>query len=140
MDYTKNEKEDVSRRVKKYAADRKKVERDEKKVRREFGKKLEKTKGADKGSSAVRKLLANVKCLYEMLIDSEYRISWQTKAWIVFALVYFISPLDAIPDAIPVLGLLDDALLVAFVVHQLQGDIVEYRKFRRESGRPLLAS
>ncbi|MCL4750432.1 MAG: DUF1232 domain-containing protein [Myxococcales bacterium] len=72
-----------------------------------------------------------------MLIDPDYTVSWGTKAATVFALAYFVSPVDAIPDAVPVVGYLDDALVVAWVVHMLRGDIADYRKFREEKGRPL---
>jgi uncharacterized membrane protein YkvA (DUF1232 family) len=38
---------------------------------------------------------------------------------IVSAVVYFVSPFDLIPDSIPVLGLVDDASVLTFVVQTL---------------------
>ena len=40
------------------------------------------------------------------------RTPWYARAWIVLVLAYALSPIDLIPDFIPVLGLLDDLLLV----------------------------
>lgn len=85
----------------------------------------------------LRDLALNVVSLYEMLVDPDYTIGWKTKAGIIFALGYFISPVDAIPDVVPVAGYLDDALVVIFVVHLLSGDIVKYREFRQNARRPL---
>lgn len=40
------------------------------------------------------------------------RVPWQVKALAVLVAAYALSPIDLIPDFIPVLGLLDDLLLV----------------------------
>ena len=52
-------------------------------------------------------------CILFYVLQQSTTPSW-AKSLIIAALGYFISPLDAIPDAIPVFGQLDDwALLVA---------------------------
>ena len=40
------------------------------------------------------------------------RTPWQAKALSVFVVAYALSPIDLIPDFIPVIGYLDDALLL----------------------------
>lgn len=40
------------------------------------------------------------------------RTPWYAKAWLSLVLLYAASPIDLIPDFIPVLGLLDDLLIV----------------------------
>ncbi len=40
------------------------------------------------------------------------RTPWLAKLFVVFILAYIISPIDIIPDFIPVLGLLDEAILI----------------------------
>lgn len=40
-------------------------------------------------------------------------VSWKTKATVIAALGYLISPIDACPDAIPVVGLADDASVIS---------------------------
>lgn len=46
---------------------------------------------------------------------------------LVFTLVYFITPVDLIPDIIPALGLTDDISLVYFVFKNLAEDIAKFR-------------
>lgn len=40
------------------------------------------------------------------------RTPWYARAWALLVLAYALSPIDLIPDFIPVLGQLDDLLLV----------------------------
>ena len=49
--------------------------------------------------------------------DGQYRdISENTLVVIVAAIVYIVNPLDVIPDALPALGYLDDATVLALAV------------------------
>jgi len=45
------------------------------------------------------------------------------------ALAYFTEPDDLIPDHIPGLGFLDDAIMVELVVRELEHEIEAYRDF-----------
>lgn len=47
----------------------------------------------------------------------------------VAALVYFLSPIDLIPDAIPIVGYLDDAAVVGFALTTIHNDIQSYRQW-----------
>jgi uncharacterized membrane protein YkvA (DUF1232 family) len=40
------------------------------------------------------------------------RVPWYAKAWILLVVAYAFSPIDLIPDFIPVLGYLDDLIIV----------------------------
>ena len=40
------------------------------------------------------------------------------------------SPIDLIPDFIPGIGHVDDAMVVAYVVHKISEEIVRYRAAR----------
>ena len=71
--------------------------------------------------------------LYEMLRDSvrgDYEAPWASLAMIVGALVYVISPLDLIPDFIPVIGWGDDAAVVVATIKTIQGDLRDYAQWR----------
>ncbi len=51
------------------------------------------------------------------------RISAANKALIIGALGYLISPLDVVPDAIPIAGLADDLGVLIFVLKKVWTDI-----------------
>lgn len=50
------------------------------------------------------------------------KVSMRDKALIVGALGYLISPLDVIPDGIPIAGLSDDLAVLFFVLHKVWGE------------------
>ena len=53
------------------------------------------------------------------------KVSVKDKAIIIGALGYLISPLDVIPDAIPIAGLGDDLAVLIYVLNKVWGDISE---------------
>ncbi|MEM9145182.1 MAG: DUF1232 domain-containing protein [Pseudomonadota bacterium] len=58
----------------------------------------------------MRRLLTDLAVLW--LAARDRRVSWAAKALAAAVVLYAVSPIDLIPDAIPVIGLLDDLLLV----------------------------
>ena len=51
------------------------------------------------------------------------KVTVKDKAIIIGALGYLISPLDVIPDAIPIAGLGDDMAVLLFVLNKVWGDV-----------------
>ena len=49
---------------------------------------------------------------------------------IVSALIYFVSPVDLIPDVIPVAGHLDDAAVVGACLALVKSDLDDYKEWR----------
>ena len=49
---------------------------------------------------------------------------------IICALIYFLSAIDLIPDVLPVIGLADDAAVVALTFKLVHDDVVEYKSWR----------
>jgi uncharacterized membrane protein YkvA (DUF1232 family) len=66
-------------------------------------------------------------------VRGEYRdVPWESIAVAIGAIIYFVSPVDAIPDVIPGVGYIDDAAVIAFVVVSIQGDLEEFREWEAE--------
>jgi len=61
-------------------------------------------------------------------------LSAQTLVAIVAALLYFINPLDVVPDFIPGLGYVDDAALIAWLLKSLAGDLDQFRNWEQSGG------
>jgi uncharacterized membrane protein YkvA (DUF1232 family) len=56
--------------------------------------------------------------------QGEYRdISTQNLLVIVAAIIYFISPFDVIPDSVPILGQIDDAMVVRLAMESVRADL-----------------
>lgn len=56
---------------------------------------------------------------------------------IVSALVYFVSPIDVVPDSIPFFGYFDDAAVVAACWKLVESDVKEYVIWREENGKEI---
>ncbi len=67
--------------------------------------------------------------------NGSYRqVSAQGLLMIVAAVVYFVSPIDLIPDFILGLGLIDDATVLAWTIRACAGDLAAFLAW--ESGHP----
>ena len=55
--------------------------------------------------------------LYAMLRDKEFAMAWSSKTMVIAGLLYFISPIDLLPDYIPILGYIDDAFVMSVVMN-----------------------
>ena len=58
----------------------------------------------------VEDMMSEVYALY--LARNDPRIPWYAKAVIVLTVLYALSPIDLIPDFIPVFGYLDDLIII----------------------------
>lgn len=68
--------------------------------------------------------------------SGEYKgIPTTTLAGGVAVIIYFIMPLDLIPDIIPVVGLLDDATLLAWFMASIKVELDKYKEW--EASRPI---
>ena len=70
---------------------------------------------------------AGAKLVYAALILyytlQSHKVSTTNKAMIIGALGYLISPLDVVPDAIPIAGLADDLGVLIFVLKKVWSDV-----------------
>ena len=61
------------------------------------------------------------------------RVSVKDKAIIIGALGYLISPMDIVPDAIPIAGLSDDIAVLIYVLRKIWGQVSEDVKVKAKA-------
>jgi len=90
----------------------------------------------------VRERLDKLRLMIDMLTDIDWRLPHNEAKRVLNALAYFAEPEDLIPDSIPGLGFLDDAIMIELVVRDLKHEIEAYEDFsafrnrvREENGR-----
>ena len=57
-------------------------------------------------------------------------VPWKIMAAITAAVVYFVSPIDIVPDFIPFLGYFDDALVIKFALDLARNDLATYARWK----------
>ena len=87
-------------------------------------------------NETLHKYLNDIKLYFQMLGDvftGKYKkVPVGTIAAIVGTLLYVLSPVDLIPDFIPVVGYLDDAAMLALCLNFTKFDVDEYKKDRKQ--------
>jgi uncharacterized membrane protein YkvA (DUF1232 family) len=73
--------------------------------------------------------LTKLQTVIDMAEDSEWKLSDDERKRVIGALIYFCDPEDLIPDHIPGLGFLDDAIYVEIVIRELKAEIDSYEEF-----------
>ena len=79
----------------------------------------------------VRDRLGKLETLIAMVKDERWAIPRDVCTRVLGALAYFVQPQDMIPDDIPVLGFIDDAIIIELIVRELRHDIAAYEEFCR---------
>ena len=101
--------------------------RDEARVRRGFWPKLKRV-------AAKLPFAEDLLAAYYAAFDRQTPL--QVKAALLGALAYFVLPVDAMPDILPMLGYTDDALVLVTALRMVSGHI---RDEHREAARDALA-
>ena len=77
----------------------------------------------------VQERISKLGLLVQMLEDQRWRLTGSDRSRVLNVLAYFVDPDDLIPDRIPGLGYLDDAIMVELVLQELRYEIEAYDKF-----------
>lgn len=81
--------------------------------------------------SFVLQRIERLQVLIDMVRDDEWSLTESERDNVVAALAYFADPEDIIPDNVPVLGYIDDAIMIELVVIELQHEIDAFEDFCR---------
>jgi uncharacterized membrane protein YkvA (DUF1232 family) len=103
--------------------------------------------GSEAAPAFVAERLQKLHVLINMLSDIEWRLPQAEANRVLNALAYFAEPDDLIPDSIPGLGLLDDAIMIELICRELKHEIEAYQDFcdyrarvRRDAGNNMRVS
>ena len=77
----------------------------------------------------VRLRMRKLHTMIAMVHDTAWGLTDVERKEVLSALTYFCDPNDAIPDNIPVLGFLDDAIMIELVVEELKHELDAYEDF-----------
>ncbi|MBU3002744.1 MAG: DUF1232 domain-containing protein [Paraglaciecola sp.] len=77
----------------------------------------------------VKHRMESLETLISALEDPEWQMPEDEKNEILTSLAYFTEPEDLVPDNIPGLGYVDDAIMIELVIQELSQDLSAYRQF-----------
>lgn len=84
---------------------------------------------AEEGIASVGRLIRLVKSY----AAGDYRdVSRKNIILVVAGLLYFVSPLDLIPDALPIVGYLDDVTIIGFVLSTLGAELLKFEAYEEK--------
>lgn len=77
----------------------------------------------------VSQRLSSLELLIDAVKDEEWQMPEDEKTDILASLAYFAEPQDLVPDHIPGLGYVDDAIMIELVIQDLSLDLESYKAF-----------
>jgi uncharacterized membrane protein YkvA (DUF1232 family) len=91
---------------------------EEKEIEQSLDEKIKSSK------KSIFKILGHLKALKNYMIAKD--VKWYRKSVVVAAILYFITPVDAMPDFAPLIGFLDDFGVIAWTIRFLGKEITDY--------------
>jgi uncharacterized membrane protein YkvA (DUF1232 family) len=73
--------------------------------------------------------LVSLEILIQAVQDTDWQMPEDERTEVLTSLAYFAEPHDLVPDNIPGLGYLDDAIMIELVIRDLSQDLEAYQAF-----------
>ncbi|WP_026692250.1 YkvA family protein [Peribacillus kribbensis] len=93
---------------------------------------------AGKNELSLKGVWTRLQLLFELVkawSTGRYRdIPYRSLLMIVIGIIYFVSPIDFIPDFLFGLGILDDAAVLGFIVSQMDPDLNRFQQWKKTQG------
>jgi uncharacterized membrane protein YkvA (DUF1232 family) len=89
------------------------------------------SKKADSKKNALSEVWDKLQLLFELIkaySKGQYRdISAKTAVTVIAGILYFVSPLDLVPDFLAGIGILDDAAIIGFIIKQITNELERFK-------------
>ena len=102
---------------------------------------IDEIRGSEPLPDFVGKRIPELESLLSMLTDEEWQLPESDRERLLATFVYFADPEDILPDDIPIIGYLDDVIIIELVARELQhvreayDDFCQFRdEFERDKG------
>lgn len=124
---TKPTKKEIAKAIEKTKSKAEEYARDPNKAKKLLDDAVKKAKIYERNRGPLAEVWSYLTALFRLLrayIRRDYRdIPWGSIVLVIVAIIYFVSPIDLIPDILPGIGFIDDAAVIAFVVAQIKADL-----------------
>lgn len=92
---------------------------------------IDEVRAAERTPSFVLDAITALEDMIEMIEDEAWAMTEAEQRRVLAALAYFSQAQDVVPDHVPALGFLDDAILIRLVAEDFKPELQAYRRFRR---------
>lgn len=108
--------------------------KDEEKTKKTIETAIEKAQELEK-KSIFETIWDDLTAMFGMAKDWIYGKYRETSTTSIIAIlsgiIYFLSPIDIIPDIIPIIGYLDDIFVLSIIINQVRKDIDNYKIWKK---------
>jgi uncharacterized membrane protein YkvA (DUF1232 family) len=109
------------------------VASDQSKILSLLQKVAQKSEGKNMATDLKNKLFLLAR-MVKALVKGQYKeLPWATAVRIVAVLIYFVAPIDLIPDFLPVIGFVDDITLVFWLFQAISADIDKFEVWEKQA-------
>ncbi|HEY3429559.1 MAG TPA: YkvA family protein [Cyclobacteriaceae bacterium] len=97
-----------------------------------LGKKMKTVNWNHVSISTAKEKLSVFSRMAQAYVSGKYRsIPWKTVMTILAAIIYFLNPLDLIPDFLPLMGLTDDFGVLVWVYNSVSSEINKFLEWEK---------
>jgi len=97
-----------------------------------LGKKMTHVNWNKVSVAAAKEKLSVFSRLASAYASGKYRaVPWKTVMTVLAAIIYFLNPLDLVPDFIPLMGLTDDFGVLVWVYNSIHGEINKFLEWEK---------
>ena len=87
------------------------------------------------GNTSIKDIKEDLLLLVRLITKwtkGEYKnVSTKTILSVVATLLYFVNPIDIIPDLLPIIGFTDDAAILLYVLNRIGAEVDSFREWER---------